>query len=309
MLHQPTVLCPVDFSDPSRAALEYASAIAEHFGGRLIVLTVNDPFLAEAAAAAGYEPSFTADTEYELRRFAAEGLAHRAPAARTTEFSIAVGKAAPEIVRQAREHHADLIVMGSHGRSGFRKTFFGSTTERVLRETTVPVLVTPVERPAAASLSEIASRIGRIVAPVDMSDASKHQVRVAAGLAQALSVPLVLAHVLEPVFIPASVRQALSSADASRRAQVEERLDALVTLASAHAKVESVILSGEPPAEIVKLADTRGAHLIVMGLHSAGLLGPRMGSVTYRVLCLAHDLVLAVPPTAVAAGVADRVTV
>lgn len=298
MLHQPTVLCPVDFSDPSRAALEYASAIAEHFGGRLIVLTVNDPFLAEAAAAAGYEPSFSADTEHELRRFAAEALAHRAPSAKTVEFVTAVGKAAPEVVRQAREHRADLIVIGSHGRSGFRKTFFGSTTERVLRETPVPVLVTPVDRPAVASLSEIASRIGRIVAPVDMSEASPYQVKAAAALARALSVPLLLTHVLESVFIPPSVRLALAGADAARRAQADERLASLVALVSESVAVESVILSGEPAEEIVKLADTRGAHLIVMGLHSAGMFGPRMGSVTYRVLCQAHDLVLAVPPHA-----------
>jgi hypothetical protein len=48
----------------------------------------------------------------------------------------------------------------------------------------------------------------------------------------------------------------------------------------------------------VKLANTRGAGLIVIGLHSSGLLGPRMGSVTCRVLCLTPALALALPPVA-----------
>jgi hypothetical protein len=62
------------------------------------------------------------------------------------------------------------------------------------------------------------------------------------------------------------------------------------------------VLTGEPSEEIVKLADARNRHRIVMGLHSSGLLGPRMGSVTYRVLCLTRALVLALPPVGAAAG-------
>jgi nucleotide-binding universal stress UspA family protein len=64
------------------------------------------------------------------------------------------------------------------------------------------------------------------------------------------------------------------------------------------------VLTGEPSEEIVKLAETRRANLIVMGLHSAGLLGPRMGSVTYRVLSLTRALVLAIPPAAVRSATA-----
>jgi nucleotide-binding universal stress UspA family protein len=63
-------------------------------------------------------------------------------------------------------------------------------------------------------------------------------------------------------------------------------------------KTETLVISGDPADEIVKLADARHANLIVMGLHSSELLGPRMGSVTYRVLALTHKLVLAVPPAA-----------
>jgi nucleotide-binding universal stress UspA family protein len=158
------------------------------------------------------------------------------------------------------------------------------------------VLVTPDDRPSAASLSEIARHLGRIVAPVDLTPSSQHQVTVAAAVADALSVPLVITYVLEPVFIPASVRAALSGADATRRAHVEERFGEIVAKIPSRVRTESLIMTGEPAQEIVKLAEARGANLIVMGLHSTGLLGPRMGAVTYRVLCLTRALVLAIPP-------------
>lgn len=66
---------------------------------------------------------------------------------------------------------------------------------------------------------------------------------------------------------------------------------------AADVKTETLVVGGDPAGEIVKLTDARHANLIVMGLHSSELLGPRMGSVTYRVLALTRTLVLAVPPT------------
>ena len=197
---------------------------------------------------------------------------------------------------------AELIVMSSQGRSGVGKLFFGSTTECVLRETTIPVLVTPHDKELVGSLSELAPRINRVIAPVDLTPASPYQVKVAAGLAGALSVPLILAHVIEPVFVPATVRIAIPGSDPSRRDDAEDRLAALAKPVTSTAGVETLVISGDPSEEIVKLAETRNAGVIVMGLHSSGLLGPRMGSVTYRVLCLARALVLALPPVSVASG-------
>ena len=65
------------------------------------------------------------------------------------------------------------------------------------------------------------------------------------------------------------------------------------------------MLLGEPTEEILKLAEARNAGLIIMGLHSSGAVGPRMGSVTYRVLCQTEALVLALPPQVVKAA-SDR---
>ena len=292
-----TVLCPIDFSEPSRAALVYAAAIADHFAARLLVLAVDDPLLAEAAASAGLVPSLAEETEQELQRLCRAVLGQPVPGPKQLELRVSTGKPAVEILRLAREAAADLIVMSSRGHTGVRKLFFGSTTERVLRETLVPVVVTPLDLPAERSLSDIARQISRILAPVDLTAASPRQVAIAAAIAQALAVPLLIAHVLEPVAIPTRVRLAVAGADTSRRARAEERMQEIVESVAAHVKTETLVLSGDPADEIVKLTDTRHTNLIVMGLHSSEMLGPRMGSVTYRVLALTRTLVLAVPPT------------
>jgi len=298
----PTVLCPVDFSEPSRSALCYAAAVADHFGARLIVLAVDDPLLAEVAATTGRVPSLASETRRELQRFCNETLTNISAGPKTIEFRVTLGKPAPAILHEARELQPELIVISSRGRGGIRKMFFGSTTERVLRETTVPVLITPADQRPTPSLSEIASHLKRVIAPVDLTSASPFQLTVAGGIAEALSVPLIIAHVLEPIFVPYNVRLALPGAESARRADADERLSALATSLGPHVRAESMVLMGDPSEEIVKLAQAREANLIVMGLHSSGLLGPRMGSVTYRVLCLTHALVLAIPPKAVAAG-------
>ena len=140
---RPSILCPIDFSDGSASALRHAAAVASHFATRLILLTVEDPLLTEAASLGTGIRWDPAECQREMASFAAKTLGPDAPALATLEYDVAVGKPAPEILRVARERSCDLIVISTHGLTGIRKLFFGSTTERVLRETTRPVLITP----------------------------------------------------------------------------------------------------------------------------------------------------------------------
>src|SRR5690606_25283190 len=113
-----------------------------------------------------------------------------------------------------------------------------------------------------------------------------------------LSVPLLLPYVLEPVFVAPAIRWAIPGLDAERRAEADARLQELVARHAEGVQTETIILTGDPSEEVVKLARARDAGLIVMGLHTPDLLGPRMGSVTYRVLSMIDALVLAIPPGA-----------
>jgi nucleotide-binding universal stress UspA family protein len=294
MPQKPTVLCPIDYSDHSRVALRYAALIADHFGARLLLVTVNDLLLVQAAAMAYDAEYLQLQSREDLREFYRNTNLPSAAGADDVTYDVRTGKPAPEILKAAADGHADLIVIGTHGLSGARKAFFGATTERVLRETTVPVLITRKDAPMVASLAEAPRSVGRILVPVDLTPATAHQVAVANGLAVALGVPLILTHVIEPLALPMRWRTHVGRADHERRTRAEEELRELTDKVTV--PVETLLAYGDPAEEIAKLARDRGAGLLVLGLHGSTLLGPRMGSVTYRVLCLAPTLVLAIPP-------------
>jgi universal stress protein A len=298
---RPTLLCPVDFSDASRGALRYARAIAEHFRGRLVVLAVEDPLLTEAVdlgTGVVWDPE---DTRRELSRFVSKALHGDPLAGIDVRYEVAVGKPANQILHVASEQACDLIIMSTHGLTGMRKLFFGSTTERVLRETTIPVLATPPTAEGPASLEEIRRIVGRILVPVDLSAASLRQVQIARGVAEALTVPLIVTFVVEPIRSPLAARIHLTGIELERRTRAEDALNELLATVPRRMHPEALVAYGDPAEEIAKIARDRQAGLIVLGLHGSPMLGPRMGSVTYRVLCLAPALVLALPPAPVAA--------
>jgi nucleotide-binding universal stress UspA family protein len=299
MTVRPSILCPIDFSGASAGSLRYAAAIASHFATRLIVLTVEDPLLTEAVDL-GTGIVWSPDhCQREMVQFAARTFGADSPLLAMLEYEVAVGKPAPEILRVARERSCELIVISTHGLTGIRKLFFGSTTERVLRETTRPVLVTPPHDPGPVQLEDVREAIRRIILPVDLTPASLHQAQVASGLSEALTLPLILVHVIEPLKTRLAARLHLTGVEADRRAFAEEGLGEIVATIPPRLHPEALVAYGDPAEELAKVVRDRQAGLVVMGLHGSPLLGPRMGSVTYRLLCLAPTLVLALPPKSV----------
>ena len=293
---RPSILCPIDYSDASAGALRYAAAIAEHFLTRLIVLSVEDPLLT-AAMDLGTGAHWTREeAEREIAKFVTGTFGDHAETLAMCEYDVAVGKPPVEILRVARERSCDLIVMSSHGRTGARRLCFGSTTERVLRETTGPALGTPPANPGPIHMEDAKRLLGRIVVPVDLSPASAYQTQVARGLAEALDLPAVLVHVIEPVRSHLIARLNLAGLDTERRAVAEDGLNELLATMPPRLKSEALIAHGDPAEETAKVVRDRHAGLVVIGLHGSPLLGPRMGSVTYRMLCLVPTLVLALPP-------------
>ena len=295
MKPNPAILCPIDFSDASLVALRYGRLVAEHVATRLVILAVEDPLLTEAIEL-GTGMSWSADdTRQELARFAGRVLDSPPTIQSSVEYEVAVGKPANQILTLAREKNCDLIVMSTHGLTGMRKLFFGSTTERVLRETTMPVLAISGSEPVA-SLEDVRRVVGRILVPVDLSPTSLHQIQIASGLAEALQVPLIVTHVVEPVRSPLAAKLHLPSIELERRARAEDALADLLANVPGQLQREALVVFGDPAEEIAKIARDRRAGLIVIGLQGSPLLGPHMGSVTYRVLCLSSALALALPP-------------
>lgn len=291
-----TILCPVDFSDASRGALRYARVLVEHFGGRLIVLAVEDPLLTEAIDLGTGHVWNPDDTRTELARFVENVIGNLPMKASAIDYEVVVGTPAQQILHLARDKRCNLIVMSTHGLTGVRKMFFGSTTERVLRETTIPILATPPTAEGPKSSADLRQTVGRVLVPVDLSPASIHQVQIARGVSQALSVPMLVTYVVEPVRSPLAAKLHLSSVELERRTRAEDALGELLATVPRQLHPEALVAYGDPAEEISKIARDRRAGLLVIGLHGSPMLGPRMGSVTYRVLCLTDSLVLALPP-------------
>jgi nucleotide-binding universal stress UspA family protein len=290
-----TVLCPIDFSEPSRAALRYAAIAASYQNAPLTLLTVNDPLLAQAADMAGGAGSLDADARRELEQFFNDTFSGALPTVQA-QFAVATGKPDVEILRIAAERHANLIVMSSRGATGIRKLFLGSITERVLRATAVPVLVTPPAETGPTAVDELRKTIRRILVPVDLNDAMEQTVGAARQVAEILGAPVLLVHVIEPVRTMVPGHAFAANVDSERRERAEERLQELVERLPAQPRIEPLVVFGEPAEEVAKIAADRQAGLIVMGLHASAQPGARMGSVTYRVLSVTHGLVLALPP-------------
>lgn len=296
MVLRPSVLCPIDFSEASRGALRYAAAVAEHFQATLTVLTVNDPLLADAAIALRGTDWLGGQAEQDLETFVKDTFGERRHSFAELQLAVATGKPAPLIIRTALEHQSDLIVMSSHGLTGPAKLIFGSTTDRVLRETSLPVLVTPAVDPGPENLEDVKAIVRTILVPVDLTTATPLQVRIARGLAEALGSTILLAHVFEPPLPRPSHRSVVGPLQQAQRQEAERALTELMATLPAAVHPELVLAEGRPPEEIARIARERKAGALVMGLHAGNVGGPRMGSVTYQVLCHCTSLVLALPP-------------
>jgi nucleotide-binding universal stress UspA family protein len=147
------ILVPVDFSETSQSAVRQAVDLAASFRSSLILLHVGDRAAADVATEfpLGLEASLLdAERERLLKVLTPAEQAQLHP-----EFVIVAGSPAHEIVRCADEREVDLIVMGTHGRSGVSHMLIGSVAERVIRSAPCPVLVVRNSGPVTAS--EVAS--------------------------------------------------------------------------------------------------------------------------------------------------------
>ena len=137
------ILVPTDFSRPSEQALAYARSLAQRFGASLHLLhVVNRPLLAEGLAAAAF-----IDESSDMVEVAQQRLRKQAPDAASA--NVVFGYAAQSIVQHASQLGVDLIVMGSHGRTGIAHILLGSVAEAVVRTAPCPVLTVrdPVKAP------------------------------------------------------------------------------------------------------------------------------------------------------------------
>ena len=248
-----SILCPVDFSPQSRTALRAAVEMARHFNASLTVMFVQDPLLVAAGKASYGGRRFVDRTRAELARFVNRAMPATPDRPQDIALLVSDGSPADEILRHAKRMRPDLLVMGSHGLSGIRKVFFGSTTEQVLRSATVPVLAIP---PSIGSrrLAAFPTHVTRVIAPIDLAGEWQSDARRAATIAGELDAELLLVHILAAVQTPPWLRSAVRSSERRRIEKAKTALERVRTkLFSERDLMTTAVLVGEPAHEIARL--------------------------------------------------------
>jgi nucleotide-binding universal stress UspA family protein len=276
------VVCGIDFSDDARRALRWAAFMADHLHQPLIAVHAVDALLATTAQL-HYGPDALATTvEPDLQTFVAETLGATAQ----VRTIVGIGEAAGMLSGTALAEDASLIVVATQGLGAAGRLWFGSTTTRLLRESTRPVLAIP---PGDAAGTTAPLRLSSVIVGTDFGAASAAAVEAGKAFGTLLGVRVTALHAVPMLSAPTRwsgmVAEAIEMATRNARAHME---------ASVPTDWISDVRSGDPAEVLVEAA--RGQHaLIVVGLGGTSP-AQRPGTTAYRVLSDADGPVLAVPP-------------
>jgi nucleotide-binding universal stress UspA family protein len=286
------ILCPLDFSEFSLRAYDYAQSLARHYEAKLFVGHVLSPLY---TAYPTYDFPETAQALYQDLRVHAERQLQDFVKARTPngfpiETAVCEGQVTESILTFAASHQVDLIVIGTHGRHGFDHFLLGSVTEKVLRKARCPVLT--VHKPAhdfvAPANGGEPVHLRKIVFATDFSRHADQALGYALSLAQEYEAELTLLHVLED--IPPSWDLSTVSADVVARLEKPVPPEAREWCA-----IKSRLRVGRPYQEIVRYTLESGADLVILGVRGRHALDLALfGSTTHRVIQQAPCPVLAV---------------
>jgi nucleotide-binding universal stress UspA family protein len=276
------ILVPIDFSTMSINAIATAKRVARRFDARTHVVHVNQFANPPVIVAA------------QLNTVAKRtGLSPR-------EQRPLIRGAAPfhDICRVAQELPADLMLMPTHGYTGLRHLFLGSTAERVVQHSPCPVFVVRQKE----QWSKITPRLSikRILVPVDFSDCSREGLNYAIRFANEFGARLILLHAMYLGYIYSSdgmVVYDLHGLQEAARESAKHQMQELVRKVNfGRLKFETILTNGSPPLEICSFAKDHGVDLIITSTHGfTGLKHALIGSVAERVVRHAPCSVLVVP--------------
>lgn len=263
------IFLATDFSDCAEHAHAYAFALAKRFEAQLLVGHVVDTAYPSYAGVYGFGAQVDLHLD-EVKEHAQENLVGIIDEARDLGIEahphLLGGRPAEKIVAKALESSCDLIVIGTHGRSGFEHFLFGSTCERVVRFSPIPVL--SVKSPEKEFVQEGGTiELRRVVCPCDFSDVSEQAIPIAADICRMFDAELVLMHVIDsrveyPLLMPGAN---LPTSD-ELHAYAVDRLDELVAkLSDVEARGE--VVTGVPHKEIANAVKRDEADLVVMTTH------------------------------------------
>ena len=257
------VLCPTDFSEASAHAIDHAVVLASRYHARIAALHV----VGEPVTEFGETPIDDATIE-RLRTRTAGCFSEAASAGVGLDTYVEVGPPARRILDRAVTLPADLIVIGTHGATGFEHFVLGSVTEKVLRKAPCPVLTVPPRVQSSARLP-----FQRVLYAVDFSDASLAALQYALGIAAEADASLTILHVLEWPWeepppprledLPVEQGNALTEYRRYCEASASARLGALVPASDRLSRPPVLrLISGKPYVQILQAAAEEKSDLI-----------------------------------------------
>jgi nucleotide-binding universal stress UspA family protein len=275
------ILCPVDFSEHSAAALQVAGVIAKTFGLEVVVLHVQ-----RLEAPAYFTVPQTQALRTQLRRSVRAATKHASefthkhlPALVAHRVMVVEDDPVSAILKTQQEIGADLIAMGTHGRGGLARVRLGSIAESVLHQAEVPILTVGPH----TKLPPTVEAIRRVLCPVNYSPSSQTALDLAAALAAGTGAELIVAHIDETLL------------GKSAQDSLQQLCDWIPATVRAHCAVKEVVKQGSAAEQIVEEAVKSHADLLVIGAQPRSLLGAvLLGSTTELVIRSASCPVLSV---------------
>ncbi len=280
------ILCPLDLSDFSRRAFEHGLVLARWYGAQVTALHVFAGFMPP-----GDESTYPAwlrrvpEARQEIDRELREQVSSPLAEGMDVPLVLREGDPVTEILAQAKETAADLVVMSTHGRSGFDRLTLGSVAYKVLRKSPCPVLVVPARATAPEGRFE---GYRRVICATDFSDDSARALDLALSIAERAGSRLTLVHVVEVAENPEVVEgeSPLAVVRRERIAAARERLRAIVAAHEGRGPaIDETVRLGRPYAELLALAKEAEADLLVLGVRGRGAIDLTLfGSTTTQVV-------------------------
>ncbi len=281
------ILFATDFSPASEVAMRHALSIARHFDARVYIAHVirSEVYqIVPAQAIGGVTVQARRYAEEQMAQLLVSGMFRGIP----HQVLLTEGETWPVLSKMIEEQEIDLMVMGTHGRTGGRKLLLGSVAEEVFRTSLRPVLTVAAASPGEASKEE---DFRQILLATDFSPHSERARRYAFSLAQEYKAHLTLVHVVKEVAPPTEQNEVRLKRHFTRQ---------LRSLVPAGAELWCApgfsVGFGEPVDGILRTATDIRADLIVLGVPRSGSFAGHLPPATaYGVVCLARCPVLTVP--------------
>ncbi|HUX85525.1 MAG TPA: universal stress protein [Chloroflexota bacterium] len=285
------ILVPLDGSPLAERAIPFAHALALETGARLLLIrAVPPPRFSEWTAD---HAKIMVDAERYL-----ESTLPFPTDKHSVETAFYFGDPALTIINEAHHHSADVIVMSTHGRSGFGQWIYGSVAEEVFRHVSIPVVIIPSHCQRDWSSSPTRT----IVIPLDGSDLSLEAIGPAEDLAQALKASILLARVVPVSAVRKTDSHPETTSVAERQTDLATAADSLEEIARgirSHGPTvtTTVIESDDPGVAIAELTHATNVAAVAMSTHGrTGVARLSVGSVAARTIQQAECPILLFRP-------------